>query len=191
MSAAPAQQPRVSRGLLVTLGVVVGLAALAALWFFVASPLLTDDEPVVMPVADADGDDAAEEADEPDEADAAPPPETEEFYSARDPFQQLVQPAAAVAEGDGEAGDDDGGSGDDEPAPAVRVGETTVRLVDVTTGADGVTRVHVEVNGSTHEAAEDEQFAERFRVLDIAGECATFLFGDSRFTLCKGESISK
>ena len=87
--------------------------------------------------------------------------------------------------------DDSDDTDDSDPAPAVRVGQTSVRLVDVVSGVDGVTRVHVEVNGESYEAAENERFAERFQVLDITGECATFLFGDNRFTLCKGETIRK
>jgi hypothetical protein len=203
-----AEQPPVSRGLLIALGAVVGVAVLVALWFFVVSPLLVD-EPLAEPVPA--GDVEEEDADEPvtapeelldPEFEDIPPPETDEVFSARDPFQQLVQasatsPAATGGDGgsggggDAGTGGSGGDGGGDAPAPAVRVGQTSVRLVEVVTGTDGVTRVLVEVNGESYEAAEDQQFAERFRVLDISGECATFLFGDNRFTLCKGESIRK
>lgn len=189
-----AESPPVSRGLLILLGVVVGLAVLAALWFFVVSPLL-DEEPVAGPDPAA----TPEPAPEPEVTptpEPTPVPETEEFFTARDPFQQLVRPAA-VAPGPGDDTDGDGDTdgdtdGDpDDPAPGVRVGQTSVRLIEVFTDASGVERVRVEVNGTEHTPAEGDTFAERFRVLDITNACATFLFGDNRFTLCEGETIRK
>ena len=196
-----AETPRVSRGLLIALGAVIGLAALVALWFFVAAPLL-EPEPLAAPApAEAAVDEGTDlEPEATPDPEATPVPETFETFSARDPFQQLVTPvvatdpgapAADAGGGDADGDDSDPDSGSDDPAPGVRVGQTSVRLIDVFTDDQAVERVRVDVNGTEHTPAEDEQFAERFRVLDITGSCATFLFGDNRFTLCEGETIRK
>ncbi|HUG85236.1 MAG TPA: hypothetical protein VMM13_11765 [Euzebya sp.] len=261
---------QVSRGLLILLGVVVGLAGLYALYTFVIAPLLAEDDAVDPPVATGDPDDPDDpdeapspgEPDDPfdpDDPDATPDPddpdslveedvlpETFEIFSARDPFQQLVveapvavtptapapgtpgapapgtpgapapgtpgapapgtpgapAPGTPVAPsprpttpgdmngGGGMGPDGTGGGGEDAPSSA-EVGDTRVSLTDVFIDEDGEPRVLVTVNGRTHEVGEGEVFAGRFQVLDIDGVCATFLFGDSRFTLCEGESIIK
>jgi sulfur carrier protein ThiS len=51
--------------------------------------------------------------------------------------------------------------------------------------------VTVTVNGAGYEVREGQTFADNLRLLDISGTCATFLFGDSRFTICEGGSIRK
>jgi len=56
---------------------------------------------------------------------------------------------------------------------------------------NGSPMVSVAVNGTGYTVAEGAEFGERFRLLDVSGTCATFLFGDSRFTLCEGQSIRK
>lgn len=222
-----AATPQVSRGLLIVLGVVVGLAVLAGLYMFVVQPLLED--PVADPEIPA-GPEAADpegEVGPDDEADEAAPPisETFEVFAARDPFQQLVTRPREVTDGDG-ADPAQPGTGPTDPSaptaptdptapttptdpsapqppapgpgqptprepPATRVGATQVRLVDVVVGEDGVERVQVTVNGTGYDVGAGDTFADTFRVLDITGQCATFLFGDSRFTLCRGEEIRK
>jgi hypothetical protein len=183
-----AESPRVSRGLLIVLGAVIGIAVVAVLWLFVISPLL-DSDPVASP-APAPADREEPESEPTPAPDATPvPPETDEFFTARDPFQQLVATSSAPS-GVGSTAPGSSDPGTSDPAPAVRVGQTSIRLVDVAT-VDGVTRVEVEVNGESYTAAEGETFAGTLRVLDITGSCATFLFGDSRFTLCSGETIRK
>ena len=43
----------------------------------------------------------------------------------------------------------------------------------------------VEVDGKVYTCREGETFAEgQFELVSIDGDCATFLFGDERFTLC-------
>lgn len=135
-------------------------------------------------------------------------PETFEVFSARDPFQQLVPSGSTSAEGTtvaasgtgtsatpdtaADTAGTDGGSapvdGSTDSAPAA-VGATQVQLVE--TEADSSDEVVVSVNGTAHRAAAGEVFADRFRVLDVDGDCAALLFGDSRFSLCEGESITK
>jgi len=77
------------------------------------------------------------------------------------------------------------GSGD-----STQVGATGVELIDVFESG-GTPTVSVAVNGTGYTVAEGAEFGDRFRLLDISGTCATFLFGDSRFTLCEGQSIRK
>ena len=99
-------QQQVSKPLQIILGVVVGLAALYALWTFVLAPLLGGedevgsvdpaDPPVVVP-EDGTPVPGTENPDDPTLSDdeietlfGEPVPETFGIFTARDPFQQLV-----------------------------------------------------------------------------------------------------
>jgi hypothetical protein len=202
---------QVRPGLLIVLAVMVGLMLVYAVWTFVASPLLAGnaEEIGAEPVA------APEPVPEPEptpEPEPEPIPETIEVFSARDPFQQLVRGSGAGGTA-AAAGSDttplaatttDGQAQAPSPteAPTVagatpgapagaQVGATSIRLIDVFTDDGGQEKVLVQVNGTGYEVGEGDTFAQRFRVLDISGRCATFLFGDNRFTLCRGEEIRK
>ena len=257
-------QQQVSRPLQILLGVVVGLAALYALWTFVLSPLLAGDDevgsvdpadpPVVVP-EDGTPVPGTENPDDPTLSDdeietlfGEPVPETFGIFTARDPFQQLVvevDGTATVEEADDpdvvvdvdvNAGDDtevtvgttgsttsgttsgsstSGGTSstpttppvdnDEAPAdgtaPQGDVGEEIYEPVGPAAGSTEITLDAVSLTGDSldvtidetlHEGiAEGEVFAERFQLLDIDGQCAIMLFGDSRFTLCTGETIVK
>jgi hypothetical protein len=185
--------------LVILLGVLGGVVVLALLWLFVIDPLFLAediDEPVVQPPPPP-----AEEVEPEPTPEPTPVPETFEVFTARDPFQQLAQPAVAAppaaptappADPTAPPADPTAPPADpDAPPPDAEVGATRVRLVDVFVDDDGVQKVLVTVNGTGHEVAEGEEFAGRFRVLDISPPCATFLFGDSRFVLCMGEEIRK
>jgi hypothetical protein len=64
------------------------------------------------------------------------------------------------------------------------VGGATVVLLDIFQ-RDGATRVQVEVDGTVFDVGIGERFAGgRFELRSVADSCATFLFGDERFTLC-------
>lgn len=64
------------------------------------------------------------------------------------------------------------------------VGGSTVVLLDIFQ-RDGQTRVQVEVDGDVFDVGIGDTFAGgRFELRSISGNCATFLFGDERFTLC-------
>ena len=64
------------------------------------------------------------------------------------------------------------------------VGGSTVVLLDIFE-RDGATRVQVEVDGTVFDVGIGEQFSNgRFELRSVADGCATFLFGDERFTLC-------
>ena len=96
--------------------------------------------------------------------------------------------------------DDDDGDGVDDDVDAVdggdddddaNVGGTTVSLIDVFRSESGTPRATVSVNGTAYTVDEGDTFANRFRLLDVSGECATMLFGDNRFTLCEGDRVRK
>jgi hypothetical protein len=64
------------------------------------------------------------------------------------------------------------------------IGGHTVVLIDTFT-VNGVQHVSVEVDGVVYNPAEGDTFAGgNFELRDVAGNCATFLFGDESFTLC-------
>jgi hypothetical protein len=193
-----ADSPQVSRGLLVTLGVALGVGVLALLYLYVVQPLLGDAEEVAQTIpspAATDPSPEPGESPEPEALDDEPVSETFEVFTARDPFQQLVVVPASQT-GTGSPSPSPTGTASPTPTgtpttpPDAVVGGTTIRLVDVFTDG-GVEKILVTVNGTGYEVAQGETFADRFRVLDITGQCATLLFGDSRFTLCEGEQIRK
>lgn len=215
------EQPPVSRGLLIALGVVV---VLALGWF--AFTMLTGGEeetpvPVVQRPPGATTPDVVPPGELPTDAeDDSLYPETTEVFAARDPFAQLVsaRPAGSTpildntpgtgggttgggASGGGASGGGttgggttgggtSGGGGTTGGGSSAQVGGTEVKLVDVY-DADGQERALVTVNGRSYDVAEGDAFAERFRLLDLSGECGTILFGDSRFVLCEGDEIRK
>ena len=64
------------------------------------------------------------------------------------------------------------------------VGGHSVVLIDTYT-ANGVQHASVSVDGTVYHPAEGDTFAGgNFELRDVAGDCATFLFGDESFTLC-------
>lgn len=64
------------------------------------------------------------------------------------------------------------------------VGGHTVVLIDTFT-ENGVQKATVSVDGTVYHPAEGDTFAGgNFQLRDVAGNCATFLFGDQSFTLC-------
>jgi hypothetical protein len=64
------------------------------------------------------------------------------------------------------------------------IGGHTVVLIDTFTRS-GVQHATVSVDGTVYNPAEGDTFAGgNFELRDVAGNCATFLFGDESFTLC-------
>ena len=116
-------------------------------------------------------------------------------FTGRDPFS--VPPALSPSPSPispGPSGSPSGsptGSPTGTPSPTAPgngssqvVGGSTVVLLDIFQ-RDGVTRVQVEVDGTVFDVGIGEQFAGgRFELRSVADSCATFLFGDERFTLC-------
>lgn len=238
MSAETGDQQQVSKGLLITLGVVAAIGVAAALWVFVLQPLSADDADTVAvdddadatepgpeldaeptPEPDGEPDDPGEDADPEDGEDADEAEddalETTQVVNARDPFTQLATDTGGDGDTGGSAtggtatggdsasggdstsgggtttgdggGDGDSGDGDDQ----ADVDSTTVTLVTIYTGDDGLQRAAVEVDEAGYDVLEGDTFAGNFQLLDIADECATMLYGDSRFTLCEGDRVRK
>jgi len=94
--------------------------------------------------------------------------ETSEVFASRDPFAPLV------------------GSKDRGSQPPTGGRGNLVRLTGVLDD-----EAQVDVNGVVHTVAEDEVFAENFKLLSLSGDCASMLFGDDQFTICEGEEILK
>ncbi|HWH31490.1 MAG TPA: hypothetical protein VNU01_02330 [Egibacteraceae bacterium] len=215
------ERPAVSRNLLIGLGAIALLAVLWLLVLgpMLAGDEEGGDDVVVVPPREARSPDAPLPGEDAPDADGGLLyPETTEVFAARDPFAQLVRTGPDGGGGDDDdggtgAGTDggtgtgdgtSGGTGDgtsggtgDGTSPerpsngsSARVGGTTVKLVDVYT-EDDQERALVTVNGRSYDVAEGESFGDRFRLLDLSGECGTFLFGDSRFVLCEGDEIRK
>lgn len=64
------------------------------------------------------------------------------------------------------------------------IGGHTVVLLDTFTN-NGVQMAQVEVDGTVYNVAEGDAFSGgAFELRDVAGDCATFLYGDESFTLC-------
>ena len=123
-------------------------------------------------------------------------------FSGRDPFSvpPALSPSPAASPstpgGGGSPSPSNGGGGNNgggtqTPSPTTpgggssqNVGGSTVVLLDVFE-RDGATRVQVEVDGTVYDVAIGQQFAGgRYELRSVGGNCATFLFGDERFTLC-------
>ena len=57
---------------------------------------------------------------------------------------------------------------------------------------NGKTVADVRVNDTVYTAiAPGQTFASNFQLVSLQGQCGTFLFGDERFQLCKGEEVLK
>jgi hypothetical protein len=133
------------------------------------------------------------------------------IFSGRDPFSlppqfQTASPGGSTGGGTGPTGPGPtgGGTGPTGPGPTgggtgpgptgptnpptngstTVIGGHTVVLIDTFT-TNGVSHVTVEVDGIVYNPAEGATFAGgNFELRDVAGNCATFLFGDESFTLC-------
>ena len=126
-------------------------------------------------------------------------PSPSPIFSGRDPFSLPPQfvTATASASGSGSAppptsapptspGGSPGGSPTSSPSNGAStvIGGHTVVLIDTYT-MNGVQHATVSVDGTVYHPAEGDTFAGgQFQLRDVAGNCATFLYGDESFTLC-------
>lgn len=208
MSTTTAERSRMSRPLLIVLGVVAFAAvAYLALTMFGGSAELDGDD-TAAPLAAA-SESASETASEPTErsTEVAVVEPTFEVFDARDPFEQLVAatsssdatvgttaPTSATAPVDGTQPADATAPVDDtqptsgDPSQTT-VGATTIRLDDVFSDG-GVTTALVVVDNEGYEATAGDTVA-GVTVLDIADNCATLRYEDTRFILCEGEQVQK
>jgi hypothetical protein len=132
----------------------------------------------------------------PSEGGPAPSP----IFSGRDPFSLPPQFVAATGPtGSTGSPGPTGPTGTGSPAPtgptgtsspppsngsSTVIGGHSVVLIDTYT-ANGVQHASVSVDGTVYHPAEGDTFAGgNFELRDVAGDCATFLFGDESFTLC-------
>ena len=114
-------------------------------------------------------------------------------FTGRDPFSvpPALSPSPSPTTPAPGNGNGDGNGQSPSPSPTApgggssqNVGGSTVVLLDIFQ-RDGATRVQVEVDGDVYDVGIGDTFAGgRFELRSVAGNCATFLFGDERFTLC-------
>ena len=64
------------------------------------------------------------------------------------------------------------------------IGGHTVTLIDIF-HKNGVKYAQVSVDGTVYTVKQGQTFAGNFKLVDPAGGCATFLFGDQQFQLCQ------
>ena len=199
MSAQPEPKPRVSKGLLYTLA---GVVVLALIGLFVLLPLMSGDaaleEPTVA-VADPQATPAPEVEPTPEPSEELPPiVETFEVFSARDPFQQLVNESSDVVAVVGDPTVDGGTTatpttGDpavNTPSDSTSEDGTKVVVEDVFV-EDDVDSVLLTANGTAYTLVEGDTFATNWRVEAIDDPCVTLLYGDQARLVCEGESIRK
>lgn len=110
-------------------------------------------------------------------------PPTFAFLGGRNPFVPLVV-AEGGAGGQGTTGPSPSPSPSPTPMEGEQLGDHTVALIDIFT-RNGEPMAQVEVDGTTYVVSEGDRFADNFRLVDIRGGCADFLFGDEPFTLCE------
>ena len=209
--AAPTEAAPIDRNrrAFIVLGAVV---AAALLFFFVIKPILFggggDDNESSLP-APSPGPSAPAST----TTTARPPPEeTFEVFGSKNPFQPpngaggttattapgggstaTTEPGSTGGTGgttdttvpDGGTGAGASGSGT-EPRASQRVA-----LLDVYQ-QNGATVADVRVNSTVYtQLAPGEEFAGSYQVVSLDGTCGSFLFGDERFRLCKGEEVLK
>ena len=176
---------------------------LALFGFFVVKPLLfpADEAEELAPPPPRSGPIAAPS---PSPSPTPPPSETFDVFESKDPFRPLVVAGAPSTggaapsggtstgtsggtTGTGGTGTSTGGGSGGSSAPS---GGQRVGLLDVFT-ADGAEKVQVRVGSTVYTVAVGETFASSYKLLSTSGNCATFLHGDDKFTLCEGEEVLK
>jgi hypothetical protein len=116
-------------------------------------------------------------------ASATPPaPQTFEVFEGKDPFLPLVAPTMAGTPQPQPSGSPQPST---QPTPGQHV---VLEAVFVRNGTRFAT---VSVNGTEYTVKKGDTFAGNYRVVDLSGQCGTFVFGDERFTLCVGQEVLK
>lgn len=122
----------------------------------------------------------------------APSPSPTEMlvFTGRDPFENPFSDASPVASSSPlpitSPTPSVSPAGSPPPTPtggsSTTSGGHTVVLVDIFSSG---TKAQVEVDGTVYTVGEGETFASTFKLVSISGTCASFLNGDSSFTLCE------
>lgn len=110
-----------------------------------------------------------------------PVPQATRAFERRDPFFPLKGGPTGAPTG--------GGTPSPGPTGGPRTGQRVVLLDIFDQG--GVRFASVEVGGTVHNVKEGDTFAGNYRVVSIGEDCATFVLGDERFTLCIGQEVFK
>ena len=55
----------------------------------------------------------------------------------------------------------------------------------------GTTVAVVQVGSTQYTVAAGQEFATSYKVVALSGTCGQFMYGDSPFSLCKGEQVMK
>lgn len=97
----------------------------------------------------------------------------------RDPFVPLVSDAMQDTDGDG--------------VPDDTVPDRTQVMVEEIVDVDGVPRANVVIDGITYTVGEGDEFAGTYKVidLDVEGQQAVLMNGDSTFVASPGQAILK
>jgi hypothetical protein len=121
-----------------------------------------------------------------------------DVFATRDPFEPVVQvggssSAATTADTTPATTAAGGGTATTPTTNAAQnpAAGTSVVLVDVFTGADGTLQATVQVGSTAYTVAAGQTFAVSYKVVSLSGTCGQFLYGDSPFSLCKGEQVIK
>lgn len=122
--------------------------------------------------------------------------ESYQQYSARNPFKCTFGCQSSGGSSTTTGGTTTGGT---SASPSPQGGSTSgtqqassssLTLSEIV--RDGSTqKAIVKVNGTTYTVGAGESFASNYKVTKISGSCASFLQGDSPFTLCTGQSVLK
>jgi hypothetical protein len=120
----------------------------------------------------------------------SPTPSEILVFSGRDPFQNPFPGGSLVASSSPLPNTSPTPSvspaGSPPPTPtggsSTTSGGHTVVLVDIFSSG---TQAQVEVDGTVYTVSEGDTFASTFKLVSITGSCASFLNGDSPFSLCE------
>lgn len=119
-----------------------------------------------------------------------------DVFATRNPFEPAIQVVDETTPTDtGDTGSTGAGStpppttppatGSPEPSAG-----TTVALLDVF-DQGGVTMAQIQVGSTQYTVAAGQTFAVSYKVVSLSGTCGQFLYGDSPFSLCENEQITK
>lgn len=122
-----------------------------------------------------------------------------DVFATRNPFEPAIEvtpidtTTADTTPTDGTSVDTTptgGTSVDTTPASQDPSAGTTVAVIDVF-DQSGTTVAVVQVGSTQYTVAAGQVFATNYKVVSINGACGQFLYGDSPFSLCKGEQVIK
>ena len=173
------------------LGVVGGLAIVAFLLLKVLGGGGGEEVPSSGPIATGTSTGAPGASDSPS---LTPTPTLTvppvHVFSGRDPFSippSLLSPVSSASSSSSSSSSPTGtGSPTGSGTPSSKTVGGHVVTLDAVFRSGGVEKVQVEVDGTVYVKADGERFATNYQVesIDLANDCATFLYGSESFDLC-------